>query len=394
MNILVVGAGAVSSVILKYLSKDKKVSEIVCGYRNIKRAKEFVNIKNHKIKLEKLDASNLSSIVKIAKNVDLIINASLPDFNEKIMKAALKVGTNYQDLCSLLLDFKNPEQLKFNKQFQKEKIIGLINTGISPGVTNLLAREAADKLDVVYEIKIRAIEDQSSSRFIFSWSPKNVFDEFATPPLIYKNNKFKFAKPFGDIEEYKFPYPFGNRYVFNIYGDEVSTIPFHIKTRNINFKAGGKDIEILEYFYELGLFNRKPLLFHKQKIIPLEFFSNIIPSVPSPREMTKLLKNGVIKNAVFTSIVEVIGKRADKKIKIKYIAKYPDLRKISKIFSGATYISYPAGMAAIAFCKVIPKIDTYGVFPPEAIGFKIRKDILTDLKNKGIIINKQILKYN
>ena len=50
-------------------------------------------------------------------------------------------------------------------------------------------------------------------------------------------------KAFADSEKYSFPKPIGERPVFNIYGDEVSTIPLYIKTRNVSFKAGGSEVE-------------------------------------------------------------------------------------------------------------------------------------------------------
>src|SRR2546427_4744609 len=100
MRILIIGAGAVSSVLSKILSKDRKTSEIVCASIDIKKARDFIDTNDKKTSIEKLDASKKTEILKIAKDFDLIINASLPQFNENIMEAALKTGSNYQDLAS------------------------------------------------------------------------------------------------------------------------------------------------------------------------------------------------------------------------------------------------------------------------------------------------------
>ncbi len=389
MKILIVGAGAVASVISKCLSKDKDISEIVCASKNKKNDKKFIDLNNSKISLTSADASDVKQIVKISKDFDLIINASLPKFNENIMKAALRVGANYQDLCSWLADFKTAEQLKFHKAFHKEKLIGLINTGISPGITNLLAREVADKLDSVLEIRICLLEEQKADKLIFAWSPEITLDEITSPPLMYKNGKFVLSTPFDDPQEYDFPPPIGKRRVYDVYGDEVSTIPLYIKTKNVIFKCGGGDIEISKTLYDLGLFGKKPVLINGKKIAPLQLFSKIAPRVATPQEMIELVKNGSIENAVFVESVEATGKRSGKKLKIRNTAIFPDFRKIYKIFPGATYISYSTGIAAIAFSKVITKIDSCGVFPPEALSSKIRKEILKHLKNNGVVIKEQ-----
>ena len=388
MRVLLVGAGAVASVVSRHFARDRGISKIICAARNIKRAKQFLDLKERKLMLIGLDASRIGAIAKAARGVDLIVNASLPAFNENILTAALKVHANYQDLASRLLDLKTVEQLKFHARFKKAKLVGLINTGVAPGVTNLLARGAADKLDEVRAIRFRLLEEQKASELIFAWSAETILDELTAPPLVYENGKFIFTKPFSDQEDYQFPSPFGQRQMFSIYGDEVATIPRYIKVRRVDFKSSGTDIELAKALYRLGLFNKKPIVFAGRQIIPVKFFSKLAPKVPTPEEMRRMIKSGVVENAVFVAVVEVEGKQAGRKITIKTSAVFPDLKEISKKFFGATYISYPTGTAAYAFAKIIPKIRTCGVFPPEALSSELRKEVLRELEGRNITINE------
>lgn len=392
MKILLIGTGAVGSVLSRYLSRDEEVYKIICASKDTKRAKEFIDTNNKKIKLVSLDASNIEEIVSKAKGVNLIINASLPRFNENILWAALQVGAHYQDLASELADSKTAEQLKFHKKFQRAGLVALINTGVAPGITNLLAREAADKLDEVDEIHFRCIEEQRASEFIFAWSAETTLDDLTAPPLIYRNGKFILTKPFENPEEYEFPQPFGKRHAFSIYGDEVATIPLFIKVKNVDFKSSGADVEFSKALSRLGLFNKKSIIVEGSKIIPLEFFKKIAPKVPSPKKMTQLIKSGIIENAVFALVVEVIGKEQNQSIKIKMGAILPNLKEIHKTFPGATYISYPTGTAAYSFLKIIPQVKSSGVFPPEALDDKMRKIVMLTLESSGIIISQQFQK--
>ncbi len=406
MKVLIVGAGAVASVLSKQLSKDRHISEIVCASNDIKRAREFIGANSRdmraksarkaakaasKISIAELDASDKRQIANAARDFDLAINASLPNFNRNIMEASLKAGANYQDLCSWLRDCRHAEQLRLHKKFKRECLAGLINAGISPGITNLLAREAADKLDRVFEIKIRTIEEQKGSELVFAWSPEVTLDELTAKPLAYRNGRFVLLRQFGGLEEYNFP-KFGRKHAVNVYGDEISTIPHYIKTKNIDYKACGTDIEFSKALWRLGLFSKKPISVHGKKVVPLEFFKKISPKVPSPKKMLGLLKSGVIENAVFSAVVEATGSEQGKKIKIKNTALFPDLKEISKRAPGATYISYPTGIAAAAFSKVIPRIGEYGVFPPEALGAEARRDALVALEGSGIVIEEEFSK--
>ena len=391
MKILLVGAGAVGSVLTRYLSRDDEITEVICGSNDLKSAKEFIT-ENSKTKLVRLDASNIQNIVNAARGRDLIINASPARFNENIMEAALKVGVNYQDLASEFPYSRIPEQLKFHKRFQKRKLVGLVNTGAAPGVTNLLAREAADKLDRVDTIHLRLVEDQKADEFIFAWSRETTFDVLTSPPLVYKNGKFIFTKPFGDAEEYDFPHPFGRRRAFSIYGDEVATIPLFIKVKNVDFKSSGSDIELPMALSRLGLLSAKPILVNGKKVIPLEVFKKIAPKIPSPVKMKLLIKSGIIKNAFLVLTAEAIGKKQGKDAKIKMSAIFPSLKQTPKEFMGATYVSYPTATAAYSFLKIIPHMKSAGVFFPEALDAQIRKEVMLNLKRNGVIISRQFKK--
>src|SRR3989344_2112993 len=169
MKILIIGTGAVARVICHFLSKEKNVSQIVCASRDQKKARQFI-VPRRKISLRRLDASKIPNVVAAASGMNLIINASLSVYNEKILESALAAGVNYQDLCSHLAHLKTPEQLKFHEPFRRAGLVGMINPGVSPGITNLLARNAVDRLERVDEIKIRTIEEQTADELVFSWT--------------------------------------------------------------------------------------------------------------------------------------------------------------------------------------------------------------------------------
>ncbi|MBW2964425.1 saccharopine dehydrogenase NADP-binding domain-containing protein [Candidatus Woesearchaeota archaeon] len=392
MKVLIIGAGAVGSVISKVLAKDRKVSQVICGTNDVRRSKEFLDLKNGKIRLMKLDASDVKQVSAAAKGCDIIINSSLPDFNLKIMDAALKVGADYQDLCSLLKDLRNAEQLKYDARFRKAGLVGLINAGVAPGITNLLAREIYDKMDSVSDIRIRLVEDQKGSELVFAWSPEVTLDTISAPPLTYRNGRFSFLAPFGDTEEYEFPQPVGKKYTVNLYGDEIATIPKYLNVRNVSMKSSGTDIDFSKALSKLGMFRKTPVTINGKKISPLEFFSKFAPKVPTPKEMSALLENGVIEDAMFLSAVDGFGTQSGKKVRIRYVVRYPDLKKLPKAFRGSTYISYPTGVAAASFFKTIPKIEQKGVFPPEALDSSARKHVLLELESAGIEVEETFSK--
>lgn len=72
MHVLVLGTGAVGSTITSFLDRDREISEITCGARNTKRAKDFIG-KKEKVSLKKVNASDTNQVARLAKDAYAIL---------------------------------------------------------------------------------------------------------------------------------------------------------------------------------------------------------------------------------------------------------------------------------------------------------------------------------
>lgn len=110
---------------------------------------------------------------------------------------------------------------------------------------------------------------------------------------------------------------------------------------------------------------------------------------PTPEEMLKLTKEGVLEDAELGLVVDVIGYENNKKTIIKNYIIFPALKEIQKRMPGSTYISYPTGIAASSFIKIIPEIKKTGVLPPECLERDTRKKVFLELESHSISIHKE-----
>ncbi|MEM0275377.1 MAG: saccharopine dehydrogenase NADP-binding domain-containing protein, partial [Nitrososphaerota archaeon] len=133
----------------------EEVSEVILADKNYDRAKKVASdIGRRKLIPRRVNAANIQQVANLAKNVDVLINATLPRFNIQLMKACLEVGVHYIDLAS-----DDPDlQLKFHEKFKDEGLTGIICLGEDPGLSNIFARYASDQLTKVESIKIRDCE--------------------------------------------------------------------------------------------------------------------------------------------------------------------------------------------------------------------------------------------
>ena len=391
MKILVLGYGAVGSVLAQLLHKDSAVTKVIVADILFNKEKKFEKMHHMKVNLK--NKSQLAAIIK-KQMPDVVINASSPNFNEDILAACTKVGVNYLDLAACWepdsdKKARSPykiEQFDFDKQFREKKILGLIESGVSPGMTNLFVRECADEFDVLDDVKIRLVDYSGSNELHFAWSKEALLDEISSKPLVYQNGKFKIVEPFSDTESYTFPKPYGKREVSLICQDEIGTIPFYIKLKNIDIKDYDNQVDIHQFLYKLGIISKEKIKFGKMKISPFEFAAKVLPNVSFGIDDPKYA------DAQFAFAIEATGKVKKRRKRLRYYVSFPRQKELNKLRLGANFVSYPAALCAKLFAMAIPRIKTVGIIPPEALDKEVRRFIVSELvKTKHVRIKKEYL---
>jgi saccharopine dehydrogenase (NAD+, L-lysine-forming) len=392
MKILIVGHGAVGSVLTKLLLKEMDIESIICV--DVAFPKK---LEDKKVITKVLDVKDEEKFVKYLNEVkpDMVVNSALPKFNLTIMGACLKAQVNYMDAASFWDLDSNPkarvpykmEQLDYDKEFEKQNIFGLIETGVAPGLDNIMAAECASELEEVDYIKIRMVEDTGSKDLFFSWNKEWLLDEIASKPIVYENGEFKFVESFGGEEEFDFPEPIGKKTTYYFCQDEVGSIPDYVKTKKLDVKIYDNNIGVLRLLFKLGLASNKPIMIDGVKVKPLSVLSKILPD-PVPGEEKKFPKS------VFALSVEAIGKKAGKKLAIRYSAVFPNQEEIGKMNLGANFISYPTALGMKLIIMQIKNIKRRGVFPPEALPKEIREVIMNQLKENHVNVYKKVYTPN
>jgi saccharopine dehydrogenase-like NADP-dependent oxidoreductase len=391
MKILVLGHGAVGSVLAKLLEKEDEVSEVVSADLSFKEEKKIGKIRQMPLNLK--EKPQLARILK-KHRPDVVINASPPRFNQDILEACAKEGANYLDMAAWwdINPDKNAvspykiEQFDFDTQFREKNSLGLIEAGVSPGMTNLFVRECADEFDELEDVKIRLIDYSGTDKFHVAWSKEALLDEISSKPLVYRDGKFKIVEPFTGVEDYEFPAPYGKRKVGLICQDEIGTIPFFIKLKNIDIKDYNDQADIHKFLHELGLVSQEKIKFGDIMISPFEFVNKVLPDISFNNDDPQF------DEAQFAFAVEAGGKIKGKKRVIRYFVMFPKQKDINKLGLNANFVSYPTALSAKIFAMIMPKLKLKGIIPPEALDNEIRKFVLAELdRTKHVIVRKEIL---
>lgn len=376
MRIFILGTGATGSLLAHSLARQGH--KVICGDRDPERARLFLG-KRSTIEIRTVNARNIWAIVRAARGSQLLINASAAVFNEIAMRAALRLRAHYLDMSSHLQ--RNPfkaEQLRYEKRFEQKRRSAVINAGVAPGLTNLLARRAAEMLDTVGEIRVRLYQSTESDDPVSQWSATGSFDEATSRPRIVHEGKFKLAKRFGDPEKFRFAQPIGETTVMLAAQDEVGTLPYFIPLKEMNVKIGGNEMERLRRWYRQGKLSKSGGIVHKR-----------FPKTLTPRRVAKLIKGGTLQNAHFAAAVIVTGVKKDQPLQIRWDCQFPSLYQIRMWGLAVTPIAYATATMASLFVRYFPK-DEWGVFPPENLPAETRAAILAGARGRGFKITQKI----
>ncbi len=388
------GTGAQGGTIAMRLNEEPGVDEIICADYNINAA-ERLEKNLAKARAVKVDARNLKEVLKASEGAQLIVNGLPPDFNPILMEASLKNKMHYQDMASGPvegLDFIGAvkRQLALDDKFRDAGLSALINTGSAPGLVNVIARSAADKLDTCRRIEIFVYDGIWTNRFIpFWWSPETAFGDMAAGPINFEYGEYKLVPPFNDPQMVDFRGLGPRRMVDHEHEEPVTFGMFFKGLEKATFKYGGPACELAESFFKMGLLGTDPVDVNGTSVIPLDLVCKLTPPAPAdPETIREALSEGMALEEGAT-LIRVTGEKNGKTVVLDNYVNGPGLTEAFEKY-GITHESFLTGQSAFLFTKLFvnDRIDKKGVFPPELLGADPRAYYLKEAAKLGITVDE------
>jgi len=387
----VIGGGAAGQVICTHLSRASDLDVLKIADIDLKKLKTYSAwLKNEKVSVQKLNATNEDAVTRLAKGMDLLVNALEPTYNLIMMRAAFRAKTDYQDLA-----FGPPyetlgKELAQTAKWEKAELTAITGTGNAPGITNIVAATAADELDSVEGIKIIVFSKLDSTELIATWSPATMIQDMMDEPVIYENGQFKTVPPFSGEEDYTFPQPVGPQKISYHAHEEPHTLPRFIGKgiRYVGFKYGVNPL--MEDLLRIGLLSKKAVRIKGAKVAPVDVVISCYPKPLGMRELMAKMEAGIVKESVGYSVVEVWGKKAGNAEHQTCYVRWPDIKDVISSMPHATHTSYMAGTGAAILTEALArgKIEKKGVLAPECLERKVRQDFLSELPRRQITMQE------
>lgn len=231
MRVAIFGLGGLGRIIALELAADPRVKELILADKRGDRSKALRTIGHGAtVRAVQADASQPDALGKVLEGVDVAVNATLPDHNLSVMRACLDAGCAYADSWGLspIGPGERPgvlEQLDLDAAWRDRGLSAVVSMGSDPGISDIMARAAADRLETIDEIRILKAAAGGGAIEGYPLYSRAVFLRDAlSVPVVWDGSKIVRQPYVSGEEDYAFPAPVGMRHVYQFYHEELFTL--------------------------------------------------------------------------------------------------------------------------------------------------------------------------
>jgi saccharopine dehydrogenase-like NADP-dependent oxidoreductase len=309
----------------------------------------------------KVDVRDPASLAQVLSGADVCVNAVQYTFNLDVMAGCLAANVPYLDFGGLF--HMTRRQMEWHDRFRSAGLTAIPGLGQVPGVSNVLAAEAARTMDRVDSIVIRdGWRDftENGPEILFSWSPSTFLDEMVLEAQVWENGAYRAYPAMSGAEEYEFASPVGRTKVYRTLHSEPATLPQSLASkgvRHVEWKEGGPGIDVLRTMALLGLASDLPVETRNGPVVPREFTLALLK-----RENLLGMPPNVVPNdweIMDIELAGLVGGRPEVRHAVGRFPPRPDWHL------SATEYAVGVGGAIGAEMLVSGAITERGVVPPE-----------------------------
>jgi len=354
------GAGTMGSEAVKLLL-ERTDAEITVADASVKGLKRVEAELGNKVKTAGADVNDRESLVKLLKGADVVISTVGPFYKyaATVIKAAIDARVNLVDIDD---DFDaTKDSLELDEAARKAGVTAIIGMGASPGVTNLVAKLGASRMDRTDDIRLywgESAIDPTGSAAMMHW-----FHITAEKVPVFINGKWVEEQGFTQPEVIEFLPPIGKLEVVLTGHPEPVSLPRYIKgVKNVSIKGAlypPKMMELYRWLINTGFGSMDTFMVNENVSMPFrELAVRIIRSMPrfAPEYFKDILDDalGKYEGCAGTFKIVVSGQKGDSQVTITY-----DLMANNVAYSTAL----PAVIAALSLLD--GKVRQSGVMAPE-----------------------------
>jgi len=374
-KIVVLGSGLVGGPMALDLAKDKdfKVTVVDVSAQALARLKKVKGVTT-----VQEDLSDIKTVKRIVQRQDMVISAVPGFMGFKTLQAILEAGKTVVDIA-----FFPEDPFELDKLARKSGVTAVVDCGVAPGMSNLLAAHARQKLDEAMNIVIYVGGLPEYREWPYEYkavfSPTDVIEEYVRPARYIENGQLVIRPALSDAELMNFPVV-GTLEAFNT--DGLRTLARTLDVPNMKEKTlrYPGHIEKMAVLRETGFFDGEEIEIKGVRIKPVDFTAKLL--FPKWK-----LHEGEVDITVMKIIVE--GKKKGKAMTYTYDL-FDRYDEATGVHSMARTTGYTATVAARMIARGL--YARKGISVPEFIGQvpECVRFMLAGLKERGVVYRETV----
>jgi lysine 6-dehydrogenase len=367
------GAGAVCKETTRDLAEYSQYDEIVVADYNLEAANNLVkDIGDRRLTPLFFDAEDYGSMLKLFPGFDIVINGLPWKYDLPVTKACVEVGINGLDVST------KENQWDYDAEAKRKDMIFIPGVGATPGITNAMAKRAADQMDEVEDIQINFAAFRCPApapglliTFLWEFHPK-------TPErLYYEDGEFIWAGPFEGLKTVTFPGQIGEQEVCYIPHPETRTMPKTLGAKKVSVRGcfPPQAMRIGKFMLDWGFYSEETISIKGIETTPFDLMFDLLLKMPETKE-TPIWAYGLV--------VDVFGKSEGRDVKISLRNQHPPQEEWGGSAAYYKNIAIPLSIGAQMITN--GQVEIRGVVPPETA---LHPDIFfEELMKRGIRIEE------
>jgi lysine 6-dehydrogenase len=270
-KIVILGGGMIGSAMAMDLKRENRYDVTVAELRpEVRQRLES----RHGVATLAADLSRPEAIKKLVKGYDLVLGALPSVYGYRTLEAVIAAGKDYCDIS-----FMPENALELDARARAADITAVVDCGVAPGVSNVMAGFADARLDPFQSLEIYVGGLPRERRWPYDYkagfAPFDVIEEYTRPARIVAHGRVVVKEALSEPERMDFP-GVGTLEAFNTDGlrSLVHTlkVPF-MKEKTLRYPG---HIQLMEAFRETGFFSKQPLQVGDVSVRPLDVLATLL----------------------------------------------------------------------------------------------------------------------
>lgn len=272
-SVIVLGAGMVGSVMATDLAADLGLAVTIADNRAeaLERAKARAG---GRIETLRADLGDVLTLRRTIEPFDMVVGALASVIGFQTLRAVIESGKNYCDIS-----FMPEDAIDLDNLAKEHGVTAVVDCGVAPGMSNLLAARSAAELDRADSIEIYVGGLPRERRWPYEYkagfAPSDVVEEYTRPSRIVERGEIVTRPALSEPELLDFG-GVGTLEAFNTDGLRslayTMGVPF-MKEKTLRYPG---HIELMRVFRETGLFSHDPIEVGGVRVRPIDVISNLM----------------------------------------------------------------------------------------------------------------------